>query len=196
MKQNQRIFIFLFTFFIVVAVGSIIFLNGKGSAFNRSRTSLGAVTAALSQTIIGDKKSETEVVETVPLPAPQEPEVTAPVAEEPTAEEPVAEEPADTSAEEGLRYFTFRTATQITILRMRKEPSEDAEIIHKLERNSTGYVVKPGNEWCRVATVSGSVGYCATEYLELKEVSADDFPKKFASMVEAPDEELSSKFGN
>ncbi len=196
MRNNQRIFIFLFTFFVVVAVGSIIFLTGRGSAFNKTRESLGATTAALSKSIIGDLSSLTTKKAT-PEPTAQEPApepaAEEPAAEEPVAEEPVAEEPADEENSD-LRYFTFRINTQITILRLRKEPSEDAEILNKLERNAVGYVLKPGNEWCKVATQSGNIGYCSTQYLALTEISKDRFPAEFVNMVEAPDEELSAAF--
>jgi uncharacterized protein YgiM (DUF1202 family) len=218
MKNNQRIFIFLFTFFIVVAVGSLIFLGGVGSAFNKSRDSLGAGTAALSQTITGGtqekpaepetKEPEFEEVKTE-APVAEEPAVEEPVAEEPVAEEepvveePVAEEPAveepvqeePEEAETELRYFTFKIATRAQSLRVREEPSDNGKIVTKLTKNTTGYVIKPGTKWSRIVTNGGTDGYCFTKYLEITEVTKEDFPEEFANIVEAPDEELPEDFG-
>ncbi len=203
MRNNQRIFIFLFTFFIVVALGSLYFLGGKGSAFDKSRDSLGSATAVLSQMITGLKgsekkepKAEQAIVDTV---------VEKIIAEPKTEEEPVAEpetvkEPAEEQVEEPetyeVRYFTFVTGTQRDTLRMRTEPSESGQIITKLKKKTFGYVLKPGNKWCKVVTKGGSSGYCATEYLILTEVTKEDFPPEHQESVEAPDEELSERFGN
>ncbi len=54
MRRNLRIFTFLFVFFIVVAVGSLMLLNGDTSVFNRNRDTIGAQTAVLTQTVIGE----------------------------------------------------------------------------------------------------------------------------------------------
>jgi uncharacterized protein YgiM (DUF1202 family) len=196
MRNNQRIFIFLFTFFIVVALGSLYFLGSKGSAFDKSRDSFGSATAVLSQMITGLKgsekkepKAEQAIVDTVVEKIIAEPKVE----EEPVAEpEEAAKEPETYE----VRYFTFVTDTQKDNLRMRTEPSESGQIITKLKKNTTGYVLKPGNKWCRVVTKGGSSGYCATQYLILTEVTKEDFPSEHQESVEAPEEELSEKFEN
>lgn len=211
MKDNQRIFFLLFGFFVVVALGSLIVLDGRGSAFERGRDSMGSSTAVLSKTtVIGDDSNAVprenadqaddlasvlisievpdEVVEEAITEATFEPE------EETAADEAsleISKEPApEASSEYEVRYFTFKVNTKTTILRLREEPSEDAEIKAKLGMQSIGYVLKPGNEWCKVYTASGKYGYCATEYLLLEEATIDEYPAKVRDQVEAPDEEL------
>ena len=62
MRENQRIFVFLMTFFTVIALGSLLFLSQTGSAFNRTNKSLGAETAVLKQSIINNNETVTEEV--------------------------------------------------------------------------------------------------------------------------------------
>ncbi len=123
----------------------------------------------------------------------EEPVVEEPVAEEPAVEEPVQEEPEE--AETELRYFTFKIATRAQSLRVREEPSDNGKVVTKLTKNTTGYVIKPGTKWSRIATNGGTDGYCFTKYLEITEVTKEDFPEEFANIVEAPDEELPEDFG-
>ena len=90
MKRNNRIFIALFAFFIVVAIGALLMLDGKGSVFNRGRDSLGATPSVMSQTVIGDESVE-KVEETTGLEMEVQEEVTA---------EEVAEETSEDAKEE------------------------------------------------------------------------------------------------
>lgn len=219
MKDNQRIFFLLFGFFVVVALGSLIALDGKGSAFDRSKKSMGSTTAVLSETtVIGDnsgavapKNTQTEEKEEAVIEVSfSEPET---VVEEPVVEEAVeeitdeepeqaTEEVSEKATEEAteetteepqeyeVRYLMFKVNTQVTVLRLREGPSEDAEVKAKLGMQSVGYVLKPGNEWCKVYTASGKTGYCATEYLLMQEATIDDYPVKVRDQIEPPDEEL------
>ncbi len=201
MRYNQRIFLYLFAFYIVVAVGSLFLLNGKGSVFNRTNKSMGAQTAVLSETPVGIPEPDpvvdqvvsaiTEEPEPVPEPEPApEPEPEPEPAPEPEPEpEPVEETPA-------LRYFTFFVNTESIRLNMRTEPSESATIVNKLSKGTKGYVLLPGNLWCYVTTEDGRIGYCSTEYLKCTEVTKEDYPEQYQDMVAAPTEELSEQFGN
>ena len=191
MRKNQRIFIVLFTFFIVVALGSLILLNANGSVFARNRDSFGAEPSVLdNSTIIADEAASvasTDEVVTEPEPEPEPAPVTEePVKEEPAAEEPVAEEPAK------IRYFTYTVSTISTVLNVRKTPSTEAAILKKLPMSSKGYILKPGSEWCLIHSDDGTEGYCFNQYLILTEVTAEDFPEEIRDKVEAPDEELPS----
>ncbi len=211
MKNNQRIFIFLFTFFIVVALGSLVFLSSKGSVFDRTRDSVGAETAVMSETIVPDDASTAESLEEVaeePVEeVVEEPVVEEPVVEEPVVEEPVIEEPVEEIAEEepveevveedtNIKYYTCKINTKVTSLRMREQPNQNSKIIKNLTKNSNGYVIKPGNGWCKIVVESGETGYCATQYLAFTKVKKEDFPAEYADMVEAPDDELGEAFGN
>ncbi len=211
MRVNQKVFIFLLAFFVIVAFGSLLFLDGSGSVFDRTKDSVGAETAVLSQTIIGEEDSS-DLNESVAKIAEEskevveEPEIAEePVVEEPVVEEPVVEEPAveeeavqeePVEEEPSLRYFTFETNTQTANLRLREKPLLDSTVVSKLKKGSKGYVLKPGNQWCKVVTEYGLEGYCSTEYLILTEVTAEDFPEEHVEKVEPADEELGAAFGN
>lgn len=192
MRNNQRIFIVLFTFFTVVALGSLLLLTTKGSVFNRNRDSFGAQPAVLDNaTIIANDAASVESTEEVVQPVAE----AEPVAEpEPVAEEPAATEPAATEqvAEEpaGIRYFTFTVSTKTTVLNVRENPGLDAAILKKLPKNTKGYILKPGNDWSFVRSENGTEGYCSNEYLDITEVTAEDFPEDLRDRVEAPTEEL------
>lgn len=197
MRDNQRIFIFLMTFFTVVALGSLLFLSQTGSAFNRTNKSLGAETAVLTQTIINEPEEEA-----VAQPEPEpEPEIEAPVVEdtmasmaEASVEEEPESEPEPEPEEPQIRYFSYKVDTMVTILRLREEPSEFSEVIAKLAKGGTGYVLVPGNQWCKVVSANGNVGYCSTDFLVLTEMTAEEFPEKYREQVEAPTESLSAPF--
>ncbi len=187
MKRNLRILIALALFYILVAVFAVILLGGKSSIFNRDRNSFGAKPAVMSQTVIGEEADNTQTdtavedapVVTEPEPAPEpEPE---PEEEEVAEPEPVVYEP---------RYFSFRTTNTQPDLRFRTAPSEDASIITKLFPGTGGYILEPGNKWCKVVSNSGREGYLATEFLALTEWTEETFPEKYVDMVAAPTEEL------
>ena len=226
MRRNLRIFTFLFIFFIVVAVGSLVVLNGHGSVFNRTRDSLGAQTAVLTQTVIGEENTqEPEEApepepETEPEPVPEqtEPESAAeiidsePVVEEtesdvveiepvieetePEAEEtePVEEPQSEEASQEdtGVRYYTYTINTSVHSLRLRQDPNMDSRILVYMARGSKGYVLKMDSSWTKVHTENGMEGYCSTEYLDIKEVSREDFPEDIRDRVESTDGEAQS----
>lgn len=188
MKRNLRILIALALFYIVVAVFAIILLGGKSSIFNRDRNSYGAKPAAMTQTVIGENADETQTVE-----SPAEPVVTEQESEPEPEPEPAPEPEPEPEPEPVVyepRYFSFRTTNTQPDLRFRTEPSEDAPIITKLFPGTGGYILEPGNKWCKVISNSGKEGYLATEYLALTEWTEETFPEQYVDMVEAPVEEL------
>ena len=243
MRNNLKYFTFLFIFFVVVAVGSIMILNGSGSVFDRSANTIGADQSVLSDTIIGTEPKNDETMEEAVaskendidtsdveaalegLNAAQEAsvEVSEPVMEEtepvvevtePTVEEtePVAEESTETEEKEDsevlesgdgdlsskapleVKFYTYKISTEGLPLRLRDEPHLEANVITKINNGSHGYILKPGNVWCKVYTANGKMGYLATEYLTVVEVKKEDFPAEIQDKVEAPDEALGSAF--
>lgn len=200
MKRNSIIFIVLFVFFIVVAAGALLMLDPGHSVLSKDARSLGAKTAVMSKTVVGDEPTgDVLVPDTISETATEEVSVEE-VVEEATTE---ATEVADTGDASGAgaegtgaeaipveRYFTFKTSTTRTVLNFRKEPSENAKVLWKLAPGTFGYILVPGNEWCKVALENGEIGYCATEYLDMTEVTRADFPEEFAAMVEISEEKL------
>ncbi len=194
MKRDSRIFLFLFAFFIIVAACALFLLKDVSSVFNRSKDSYGAETAVLTQNIVGEEQ------ETVAEPEPEpEPEAETVTEAEPEPEPEPAPEPEpepEPESQPEIRYFTYTINTSRLNLRLREEPSTNAKILDSLKKKSTGYIIKPGNEWCKVVTDKGKEGYVSTEYLEIMEVTKEAFPEDAASKVEASDEELSAAFNS
>ena len=190
MRNNQRIFIVLFTFFTVVALGSILILNTKGSVFNRNRNSFGAQPAVLDNTTIiaGDSATAESSEVAAAEPAPVE----TPAAEAPVEEAPVEEEPVEETPAAEIKYYTFSVSTKSTALNLRTAPSLNAGIIAKLPQKTTGFVLRPGSEWSYIRTEDGAIGYSYNDYLVITKVSEEDFPEDIRGSVEAPTEDLPS----
>ena len=191
MRRNQRIFIFLFTFFCVVAIGSILFLNGKSSVFYRNRDSLGAETATLTDTVIGstevssvleNSNNEDAATESSSEEVKEELEITSA-----TEEASIAVSIDEPQPDSNIKYYTFKVVTEKYNLRLRDEPSSSAHISEMMKKGETGYVLKTGDVWTKVYSELGNIGYCSSEYLELTEVEKSDYPTEIQDLVEAPD---------
>ncbi|MBE5826541.1 MAG: SH3 domain-containing protein [Butyrivibrio sp.] len=214
MKNNQRIFIFLFVFFFVVAIGGMLGFAGRSSALDKTRDSIGAQTAilndaitatvtdaetALDQNELKEDPIEAEVVVKEPEP---EVEIIEIPQDQITAEEPPVEENKEEAAAEeetddpGIRYFRFKVSTSVHALNVRTEPGVGSEVRYQLEKGTEGYILKPGNEWCLVAVGDDLRGYCSTEYLDITEISKEEFPEDLRNEVEMTDEELSAAFNS
>ena len=104
--------------------------------------------------------------------------------EEPVSEEPVSEEPAPEETQEDRdilpeekHFYSFTTNNVTTDLRMREEASDTSPIVYRLRPGTTGYVIYLGDEWSWVYA-DGYEGYCANEFLALKEISEEDYPEE------------------
>lgn len=199
MKHTSRLFIALFVFFIVVAFGALYMLSGTGSVFNRDKNTPGSETAVMSQTILGDEAVmgvswNDDFADDGFDEASQQDSSgdSTEAADMDAAGGDSASDSEDLTAKNTreIRYFTFVTGTKYTILRLRAEPSEDGEILAKLNKKTPGYIIQPGNEWSKVVMPTGTVGYCATKYLKITEVTKQEYPAEFVDMVEAPVEDL------
>lgn len=202
MRRNQRIFIFLFTFFCVVAIGSILFLNGKSSVFYRNRDSWGAETATLTDTVIGSNEvssvlensnNEDAATKSSFEEVKEELEITSATEEVSEESDAALEASIEVSTDEpqpdsNIKYYTFKVVTEKYNLRLREEPSSSAPIPEMMKKGETGYVLKTGDVWTKVYTELGNIGYCSSQYLELTEVEKSDYPTEIQDLVEAPDE--------
>ncbi len=180
-KPEQHILLFVAAFYIVVAVTSVGLLKYGDGYFMRVEME--------EQTI--DKITENDVPEAEPETptSPDEVSSTEEAAEEEVypgeeeAEPPVSveEEPVE-EAEEETGYYEFIASNSAGRLNVRKEPTVKAKIIYRLHIGDKGYVLDIGDEWSHVS-VSGNEGYCANEYLSLREVEEEDFPEELRSLV-------------
>ena len=105
-----------------------------------------------------------------------------PVKEEPE-EEPVYEEPAEEEPE-GPVYYSFTTTNSDTGLNVRKKPALNAKRVKQLDPGDTGYIVEMGDEWSYIYAPKYDIyGYCANEFLELSEITEEDFPADLIGMT-------------
>ncbi|MBQ9549559.1 MAG: SH3 domain-containing protein [Lachnospiraceae bacterium] len=108
---------------------------------------------------------------------------------ETAAEAPEEEEiPEDT----GTKYYAFTANNSAGRLNIRKEPSIRAKIIGRMHPGDRGYILDIGDEWSRVS-VNDKNGYCANEYLSIREIKEEEYPDELKSLIGAgediPEEE-------
>lgn len=82
-------------------------------------------------------------------------------------------------------YYRFVTTTRIQRLHVRTGPSLTAEIIDRLDKGTTGYIITPGTDWSYLVTDDGRMGYCFNGYLELTEIDPSEYPDEYKT-VEPP----------
>ncbi|MBO4457649.1 MAG: SH3 domain-containing protein [Butyrivibrio sp.] len=181
MRKNQNTFILLFIFFIAVAGGAIFALDGAGSVFDRGINTLGAKNAVMNDVVVG---TDPQVQEDSPKHF--EPEH--------KDDDKAQQEQRSESSDDGVRFFILTVNTKNSILRLREEPNVESAVIERLEKGSLGYVLQPGNAWCKVYVQSGNTGYVATKYIKVKEIIREDFPVNIRDSVMAPTEILSDAF--
>lgn len=174
MRRNRNAFILLFIFFIAVAVGSLLGLNGKSSVFDRDINTLGAKNAVMNEAVIGTEPTASEASSEELLEI-----VAKPYSEPKTVDE-------TESLDDEARFFTFKVNTKYTVLRLREEPSLEGNVIDRLLPGTTGYVLESGDEWCRVyVEQSDETGYVATEYIEVSEITKEELPEDIREQVKS-----------
>ena len=94
--------------------------------------------------------------------------------EEKPEEVPVQEEPVQPE----IRYYAFTVRGDISSLNIRIAPGMDGRILGRLMPGQTGYVLEQGEEWSLVTTGAKS-GYVNNGYIELEEISEEDFPAEY-----------------
>jgi len=74
------------------------------------------------------------------------------------------------------QYFQVVT----DVLNVRKSPSVNGEIIFKLQRGDSSYVLDYQSEWSKIVLPSGEYGYVSSKYIskDFKDYSASDSQKK------------------
>jgi uncharacterized protein YgiM (DUF1202 family) len=187
MRRNQNTFILLFIFFIAIAVGSLFALDGKNSVFDRGINTLGVKNALLNELVVGTQPQDMEESFETSDPEPDE---ETKIQQEQVSVPSDVKEPSD----DGVRFFILTVNTKNTILRLREEPSTKSAVIDKLEKGSSGYVLQPGNIWCKVSVPSGMTGNVATKNIKVTEVLREEFPEDLRECVTAPTEILSEAF--
>ena len=86
------------------------------------------------------------------------------------------EQVAQEAAEE-THYYAFTTVTKINNLHVRTGPSLDAEIIGKLPKGTTGFILERGESWSKVQVQEPQelTGYCFNGYLDMQEVPKEEY---------------------
>ena len=89
--------------------------------------------------------------------------------------EEIAEDLQTSSTESSVVYYKFLTTNILTPLNVRTAPGMEAAIIATLPPSSSGYVLEKGEEWSKIKT-DNLEGYCSNQYLQLEEISKEDYP--------------------
>lgn len=121
----------------------------------------------------------TEKPEEAPEQKPEEKSEEVPVqeAESVQPEPETGTEQAEAEQPETV-YYAFTVRADISSLNLRKVPDMDGKILGRLMPEQTGYVLEYGDEWSLVTTGKKS-GYVNNRYLELEEISEEDFPAEY-----------------
>lgn len=82
-----------------------------------------------------------------------------------------------------VHYYRFVTTTRIQRLHLRTGPSLTAEIIGRLPKGTTGWIISPGTDWSYLSTDDGQRGYCFNGYLELTEVAPEEYPEELKGVT-------------
>ncbi len=80
--------------------------------------------------------------------------------------------------QQGSVYYAFTVRGDISSLNLRKVPDMNGKILGRLMPEQTGYVLEYGDEWSLVTTGKKS-GYVNNQYIELEEISEEDFPAEY-----------------
>jgi len=91
----------------------------------------------------------------------------------------------------GTKYYAFTANNSAGRLNIRKEPSTRAKIVGRMHPGDTGFILDIGDEWSRVS-VEETKGYCANEYLSIREIKEEEYPEELKPLMGA-DEDLAEK---
>ncbi|MCR5101263.1 MAG: SH3 domain-containing protein [Butyrivibrio sp.] len=207
MKKNSNYMIFMLLFYIIVAFFAFAFLSGDYSIFNRRHAN---VQAPMAETVVGNSNSASEKSEDVSNIAASESseEVETEEADEEEATEEIEEEieatEEDSASEESsadileedveedleaeedeaeVVYYAYDTNHTQNKLRVRDNPDLSANVLEKLNQKSSGYILEYGDDWCKVVTSNNTVGYCSTEFLDIRKVTEEEFPEEYRELV-------------
>lgn len=103
-------------------------------------------------------------------------QVTEPVTERTT--EPVTEKASEEKPviypETGDKYYVFETLNKDKLLLMRASGDKKAKAIGECKPHTRGVVLEMGESWTKVYT-NNRAGYCFTEYIEITEVTREEY---------------------
>ncbi len=170
MKKSNLPFILTMCFYGIIGILICGFLFLRGSSNFTKRPAVEAVAI---------ETTSAAASETAPS-EPEAPEPSSAETEEPTSDADVSET-AETEAEtteaettEAVKYYKFTTLNRSTRLHIRETASINGKIVSRLKPGSSGYVLELGPTWCLIE--SGTVkGYAFCEYLELVEITEEEF---------------------
>lgn len=151
-----------------IILAAILFLLVSGSAVGVLR-------------YVMDNKKETTLSVDWSIPDTTEvPKETETVEEPPKVESEPAKEPyiEESYTEEKQSYYRFTVAALKSFLNCRATPDKKGKVVGRLKSGAQGYVLETGDDWILITT--GKVtGYVSGEYIELEEISKEEFPKDY-----------------
>ena len=183
MKKEKGLIIAVMVLFLVSGVAACIFRQYRdGQEKEPAPVYVSQDRESQPQTIEKPEETPEQKSEEVPV---QEAESVQPEPEngteqtetEQTETEQTETEQAETEQPETV-YYAFTVRGDISSLNLRKVPDMDGKVLGRLMPKQTGYVLEYGEEWSLVTTGKKS-GYVNNRYIELEEISEEDFPAEY-----------------
>ena len=170
MKKEKGLIIAVMAFFLVSGVAACVVRQYREGQEN------GPAPVYVNQ----DREPQpqtTEKPEETSVETPEEKPEEMPVQEAESVQSETETEQPETEQPEGV-YYAFTVRGDISSLNLRKVPDMDGKILGRLMPEQTGYVLEYGEEWSLVTTGKRS-GYVNNRYIELEEISEEDFPAEY-----------------
>ena len=170
----------------LILLAAILFYICLGFLAGVIHAQTGSFAAASAETAASDSVKSTVVGQILSPSSPAEGDASE--TEENASE--ASDETEDASASdisvetaEEIHYYRFTTVTKIQRLHLRAEPSLTAEILSRLDKGTTGYIIAAGTDWSYLITDAGQTGYCFNGYLSLTEISPEEYPEELKTTV-------------
>lgn len=176
MKKEKGLIIAVMVFFLVSGVAACVVRqyrdgqeNGPAPVYvNQDRESQPQTTEKPEEPSLEAKEEKPE----------EEPEQEKEPEQEAESVQPETETEQQGTEQQGSVYYAFTVRGDISSLNLRKVPDMNGKILGRLMPEQTGYVLEYGDEWSLVTTGKKS-GYVNNQYIELEEISEEDFPAEY-----------------
>lgn len=179
MKKHPFPFRFTFAVYAITGIFAILlfYINGSYLSHQIGQSQSSDRTSEVS--MITPASKDIDVVGIVDTPDKAEntpqPEI-EPIPEEEPADPPVADD-ADTQPEK--IYYGFTVVDGITALHVRETNKRNGRIIHHMHSGDKGFILEKDDRRSYVVLDNGIVGYVFNTYIEISEISKEEFPEEY-----------------
>ncbi|MCR5032423.1 MAG: SH3 domain-containing protein [Lachnospiraceae bacterium] len=201
---SNKIFLMAVAYVVITVVMFLIFqpMDGEGTVKSagyaeKDERIIGEVGYSQTFADLSDETQTSEAADTAAETTAQElTDASVDASAEETAQESTdasVETSGETSAEAtteaepenpDIHYYSFKVINVSTFLMVRDADSLSAKVIARLREGEGGYVLEQGEEWSKVVTEDGrNIGYCFNRYLDLTEITREEFLQDYVDQV-------------